>query len=354
MTRRLLVAVGGGGAFARNTGTGVLSVGSGATITDDTYYNSWPVICRNGTDLVLGYTKAISHHEDDSGNFVAKISTNSGSSWGSEIPAYSDVVTPLFSSVMGLTTLASGRILAVLWRDDSDTSGTGEAGVVYSDDDGVTWSSWIELTNGFTQEAFGAGAAVQLANGDILVPIEGSNSGQSIADRSCHTVRSSDDGVTWGSEVTVRNYVTDTRPYYETCLMLLDNDELIAIHRTSGGTGTHYIQRSTDQGATAGGWGTPSAIFDGYGKPNTIQASSGTLISVTRRNSDAACVAFTSTDRGVTWSSAYVIDSTMFEQEYGAPVELSLGSYLVVYGSQPSSSISNSDIKQKAVTETLA
>jgi hypothetical protein len=36
---------------------------------------------------------------------------------------------------------------------------------------------------------------------------------------------------------------------------------------------------------------------------------------------------------------------TMYEMEYGAPVELRDGTVLVVYGSQPTSSTTNSDIK---------
>lgn len=339
---------------AGQRGTGVLSVGATADITNDTYYNAWPAVIKNDSDLVLTYMKAFTHHEENSGNMKIKVSSNSGSTWGSEIQGYYDTFTPWFASPMGITRLSSGRLIVSLWRDQVGVSGSGEAGIVYSDDDGATWSPWVAATNSFTQEAFSAGAVVQLGNGDLLLPIEGSNTGDPIANRSCHTVRSTNNGATWGSEVTVRNYATDSRPYYETTLLLLDNGELIAIHRNSAGTGTHYIQRSTDQGATTGNWGAPASAFTGYGKPHAIQGASGTIIVGSRRNSDAAAVVRTSIDRGATWSSEYVIDATMTESEYVCPVELSLGSYLVVYGSQPSSSTSNSDIKKVTVTETLS
>lgn len=343
------------GAFTPRAGTGTLSLGAISTITNDTYYNAWPVVVQTADDaLAVGYTKGFTHHADNVGNMKIKRSVDGASTWTSEIQGYYDLATPRWVSIVGLTTLSTGRMIATLFRDNYAVAGTGEAGVVYSDDHGLTWTDWIDVPNSFTEQAFAAGAVVELGNGDLLIPIEGSNTGISVANRSCFTLRSSDGGLTWGSEVSVRDYSDDTRPYYETCLLLLDNGELIAIHRTSELAGTHYIQRSTDQGATTGGWGAPSAIFSGYGKPNTIQASSGTLIAVTRRNSDAACVAFTSTNRGVTWGSAFVIESGMFEMEYGCPVELSLGSYLIVYGTQPTSSISNSDIKQAFVTETIA
>jgi hypothetical protein len=179
----------------------------------------------------------------------------------------------------------------------------------------------------------------------LLVTIEGYDTGvASPLHESSHTLRSSDDGATWGSEVSVREYATDSRPYYESKLLLLDTNELIIIHRTSADTGTHYIQRSSDQGATEGGWGEPYPVFDGYGAPSTIQHSGLGLICITRRNSDQAVIAYTSTNRGVSWSSAILIDDTMTAMQYGCPVEKTDGDVLVVYGSQPTSSISNSDI----------
>lgn len=332
--------------------TGGLTVGTITTILNDTYYNAWPVICRNGSDLVLGYTKGITHHTENSGNMKVKISSNEGTTWGSELQGYFDTVTPFWSSIIGLTTLSTGRIIASVWRDQVGVSGSGEAGIVYSDDDGATWSSWIAATNGFTQEAYSAGAVIELANGDLLLPIEGSDSGDPVLNRSSHTLLSTDEGLTWGSEVTIRDYATDTRPYYETTLVLLDNTDILAIHRTAADSpGTHYISKSTDDGAT---WGAPVAEFAGFGKPGVIQGSSGTLIAVTRGNDPSETVAYTSLDRGDTWSSPVVLDDTPFEMEYAYPVELSEGSYLVVCGYQPTSSDSNSDIKQVLVTETMA
>ena len=335
-------------------GTGSLTAGSITAITSDGYYNAWPVICRaaNG-NLVMGYTKSFSHHQDNIGNMKIKTSSNNGSTWSSEIQGYYDL-TPRWVSIIGLTKLSTGRLIASLWRDVYTVSGSGDVGIVYSDDHGATWSDWIDVPHGFTQEAFSAGSVVELSNGDVLLPIEGSNVGDAIINRSSHTVRSTDQGLTWGSEVTIRNYVTDTRPYYETTLLLLDNGELIAIHRTSDSAKQHYISRSTDQGATSGNWGAPTLAFAGWGKPGVIQASSGTLIAITRRNTDSSAVAFTSTNRGSSWSGPTVLDATMYEMEYGYPIELALGSYLIVYGYQPTSSTTVSHIKQVAVTETIA
>ena len=121
--------------------------------------------------------------------------------------------------------------------------------------------------------------------------------------------------------------------------------------RTSGGAGTHYL---SDEHRRRGDVGRARRVFDGYGAPSTIQANTKTLVAVTRRNSDAAAVAFTSIDRGAAWGRASVLDATMYQMEYGCPVQLLDGRLLIVYGSQPTSSITNADIKQVYVTEGLA
>lgn len=348
MFSRLLI--GGGASFVPTPWTGVLSLGAITSVTDDTYYNAWPVNCRmaNG-NILLAYTKALTHHAENSGNAVAKISTDDGATWSSESSIYFDIVTPLWATVMGVSTISTGRVFATLWKDDTATTGTGQAGIVYSDDNGGSWTSWIDLSNGFTQEAYGTGPVVEdPLTGHLLVTIEGSNSGDPIANRSCHTLRSTDGGATWGSEVVVRDY--DTRPYYESKLGWID-EQLVVIHRTSGLTGTHYMQRSLDRGATAGGWTTPVAVFDGFGAPSWTRSISRTLFVVTRRNSDSAAVAFASLDGGATWSGDQVLDDTMYEMEYGCPLDTLDGRLVIHYGYQPTSSISNSDIKQVYVTE---
>lgn len=349
LSRRLLIA-GSGGSFTPPIPTPPNTPGSPSTILDDTYYNAWPIVCRAGNgNLVETYTKGFTHHEDNTGNMKVKISDDDGATWGSEIQGYFDTATPLFASPSGIFLGNSGRLLVPLWTDNYAVAGTGESGLVYSDDDGATWSSLVGLTNSFAQESFAAGQGVLLPGGDLLVTIEGTDSGP-VANRSSHTLRSSDNGATWGDEVTIRDYATESRPYYETCLLLLDNGELIAVHRTSGGTGTHYISRSSDQGATTGGWGTPYAAFAGYGRPHVIQHSGGGLLAVTRKNSDASVIAFTSVDRGLTWDAGTVLDATMTEMEYGCPVELTDTSILVGYGYQPSGATNNSDLKQVILT----
>lgn len=326
---------------------GTFSIGTPATITDDTKYNSWPDVCRiRGNKLMTLYAKGDAHALDATNDAVCKIGAENSDgtiTWGSEIVVHNDVSN--FVSVAGISQMSTGRIIAVLLRGPGNTTG---AGIVYSDDGGATWSSYIDLNSGFTQVEYGAGRAVELPNGEILVPVEGVNTGDTAINRWSKVVRSTDGGLTWGSPVTVRNYSTDTRPYYESDLGLLPDDSLLILHRCADGApGTVYTQRSTDGGLT---WSAPVLAFNGYAKPSWTTLSDGAIIAMSRDNSTKAVIAYMSLDNGVTWGSAVTIDGTMYESEYAYPVELTDGRVLIVYGFQVTSATTNSDIKGVVLT----
>jgi hypothetical protein len=336
--------------------TGALTAGTIATIKDDSLYNAWPVICRlRGNKLLLAYSASTGHHDNNIGNSCGQIGTENldGTiTWGSQFTIYDD--SSKWVNPYGVTQLSSGRIIVTQWRDTYPTAGTGEAGFVYSDDDGATWSAWQSLVSasGFTRESYCSGAAIELDNGDVLIPIEGNNTGQTFSNESIKVVRSTDANTltgapTFGSPVYVHNYTSDSTPFYESTLVLLRDRSILCVHRdVAGPPGHHYTQRSTDGGAT---WGSLVSGPLGYGKPNVIQLSNGLVVLTTRKNSDASVIAYTSIDDGVTWDSGTVLDATMYEMEYACPVELLNGKVCVVYGHQPTSSFSNCDIKSVMV-----
>jgi hypothetical protein len=331
-------------------GTGILSVGSIATVTDDTKYNSWPQACRlRDGRIMIAYAKGDSHNLDNLGRSVGRIATENldGTlTWGSEFEIYDHA--SLVSVPYGLAQISTGRIFASI-QQYAYTGSNYSAIIVYSDDDGATWSSPIDLTaaSGLTVGALCTGPVVELRDGSLRQLVEGTDTG-SIVNRYSRVLTSTDGGATWGGVVTVRDF-TGSVPSYESAMALLDDDSLLVIHRTSQTASTHRAQRSTDGGAT---WGSPFNVFDGWGAPRFIQASNGTLIAVTRRNSGAAGIAFTSLDRGATWDAGTTFDATMYEFEYGCPVEMRDGRVLVVYGVQPTGSTSDSNIKVVPLTET--
>lgn len=333
-------------------GNGALTVGASSTISNDSRYLAWPVICRlNDGRLFLGCTSGADHHTTQDGTCVGKFGTENPDgtiTWGSEFTIYNHP--SLWTAIYGVSQISTGRIFATLWRDTAPgTSNDGEAGLVYSDDDGATWSAWVDLhtPSGFTLESFSAGHVVELTNGDLIVPIEGANTGEGI-NRSCKSLRSTDGGTTWGSAVNVRLYSDDTRPYYETNFVLLTSGRILAVHRNvNDAVGDHYINASDDNGAT---WGTPWVAFEGMGKPNCIQLSTGTLIATTRQHSSWLTWAYTSVDDGETWIGPVVVDASTDDMMYAATVELFDGRILCVYSLERSST--NADILQAYLTET--
>jgi hypothetical protein len=331
-------------------GTGILAVGSIATVTDDSSYNSWPQACRlRDGRLMIAYNRSAGHNTDNSGRTVGKIATENldGTlTWGSEFEIYNHA--SLVSVPYGLAQISTGRIFASIQQYDIAVTNY-SAIIVYSDDDGATWSSPIDLTptSGLTVGALCSGRVVEMRDGSLRQLVEGSAS--SLTTRSTRIMSSTDGGATWGDPVYVHNYATDSVIAVEPDLLLLDDGSLLAIWRTSATVSTHAASRSTDGGAT---WGAKFNIFGGWGAPRMIQASTGTLIAITRANSGAAGIAFTSMDRGATWDAGTVFDSTMTEFEYGCPVEMRDGRVLVVYGEQPTGSTSDSNIKVVPLTET--
>lgn len=331
-------------------GLGTFTVGTPSDITNDAKYNAWggPARLRDGR-LMVAYTKGDSHHGDNTGKAVGRISANNGTTWGAEFTIYDHV--SMWVGCVSLSVNSKGRVFVTLFRDTFGSPGSGEAGYVYADDPEGVWTDWIDLhgPSGFDQESFAAGWIVELPNGEHVVTVEGTESG-TVAARDCRLLRSAagDNGENFGDMVVVRTYAADTRPLYESHYLPLGNNEGLVFHRTSDGDGTIYIQITDDNGNT---FDAPFAAFSGHGMPRPLLLSTGTIICVMRQNVGDYVVMFASRDRGRTWGAEIEIDDTMFEMEYGGAVELDNDKALVVYGSQPTSSTTNSDMKQVVITE---
>jgi Neuraminidase (sialidase) len=342
LTRRLLLAAGGGG-FAVTLPTGAVAVGAISTITDNAKYNAWPAVARmaNGSLLVV-YASGNSHNADNTSNVAGKISSDEGATWGTEFTVADETLGAINP---GICTLASGRVLVTYNLFNFPNSIPDAIRVRYSDDNGSTWSSAYTVNSTFTDWTANGGRPAQLGGGTVLLTLYGMDTTDTFA--STHLFTSSDDGATFGSESTLADGDTDSRHYYEPALLLLNTGDVLCLMRTTGGTGNTYQKRSTDSGAT---WSAAAIAFAGYSTPHAIQTTVGTLIAGVRGNAAAQVEAFTSINSGTTWTSQGDIDATMFEMEYACPVELLDGRVLMVYGSQPTSSTTNSDIKQAYLT----
>lgn len=326
----------------RLTGDGTFVLGTPALLVDDAKYNSFPLIrrMRNG-QLLAAFHKGDAHNIDNSGKLVGRIATegNDGAlTWGAEFDIYDD---PSLSVIcVGLGVISTGRIFASYSTRNGTTDPLDGVRVVYSDDNAATWSSPITVNSSLTSYSYCSGSVTELPNGDLLLTVEGQNSGDTFS--RMRVLKSTDEGLTWGSEVEI---ATGTRNYFEGQLHLLPDGRMIVFLRTGTTSGDIYTSLSLDSGAT---WSAPAVAFAGCGQPNPLQLSTGTLIVFTRRAGDFAIVAFISTNNARTWSAELQIDGTV-TMEYGCGVELLDGRLLILYGDEVGAS--NADLYTILLTE---
>ena len=206
----------------------------------------------------------------------------------------------------GLTVLADGRLAMTYFAWDVSAQAAILDGmrVMFSSDNGVTWTAAAGVDSAFTTWAAGAGAIVQLANGNLLLPTYGVSAGQFY--QHAHVSRSTDNGVTWAPLAVIANGDTQGgRHYQEPNIILTDKGDLLALIRSDQAL-AHYSSRSSDGGVT---WSTPVLAFAGSGSPR-ITNHAGFLHVVYRDEASGRTVKISSGDSGVTWGPKLVLPMT--------------------------------------------
>jgi BNR repeat-like domain len=324
-----------------------------ATIIDNGRYNAWPVAVSKPLQdgrVFAGWTDAADHHITQDGKAVGCFGVVAPDkktvAWGAPFVIYAEP--GKFFTLFGLSQISSGRLWASVWTDSGAGGTGGRSYLRRSDDAGATWVGLIDLhaVSGFTAGTWACGPVVELPNGHLLVTVEGFNVGQTNLASWVKVLRSTDGGVTFGNPVTVGDFASTGRPYYESKL-LHDSalGRLYCIHRTSGGPGTHYLNWSDDNGQT---WTAPIAGPAGFGAPSCALLVGGAIVFATRRNSDSQTILWASTNR-TQWTEI-VVDTGCFEMEYAAPIELDADHLMVIFGAQPTSAANNCDIRSRILT----
>lgn len=276
------------------------------------------------------------NHTSIDGN-LRKRTSSDGVTWSAATTILDDATLDLRDAAV--TVLSTGRVIVSYFTwDGTDNDGARVPKIIYSDDDGVTWSSPITITNSFTYWAITSAPVVELANGDLLAPLYGLDDGDSDTRRSCRVSISTDAGATWSHHADIADGPTFGRTLGEPQLTVLANGDLLCMIRSDADTsGANLIHRSisTDDGAT---WPTPAVAFTGSGRPAVKQRGDGTIVCMHRSPVGDRC-RFKSSIDGVYWTEAvgdFTGGSTLV-YEYGQWVDLGDGLLAALYSLETSS-----------------
>ncbi len=260
-------------------------------------------LASNG-DLVMGYTKATTHAAHD-GDLIIRISTDGGDTWGAE-----DIIWDYSSdgggtdewTTPGFTTLSDGTMFMEVGLRESGAAVVDGIGYFKSVDNGANWTGPTQLTSAiFTAFSAEGGGILELANGDLLYPYYGRDTGDAANRNSCAVLRSQNGGDTWSHLAIVADGPTDIKDYTEIGLVQISNDDVIALIRELFAAPNEVIRSciSANNGAT---WGATSYIVTASALPRPLLLSTGEIISPQRSNdANERAIILYSADEGASW-----------------------------------------------------
>lgn len=181
-------------------------------------------------------------------------SLDKGVSWGSPSP----IVIPTGHGGDACTVIdkTNGRIFvfyaysenSTIWTSNGDPNSPNclRSRYLYSDDDGVTWSTPVDLTAalykaGDSSYWASAGTGIQLRNGTLVIPIGVVRSGKIYGG----LLYSTDHGATWN-----RSLTNSFDKFDENTLVELNDGRIMVNARNHYGNGTRAITYTSDLGAT--------------------------------------------------------------------------------------------------------
>lgn len=205
--------------------------------------------------------------------------------------------------------------------------------VTRSRTDGYTWDPprKIDEPAGWPDMAC-HGAALELPDGDLLLPVTGHRDPSAQAQGL--VLRSRDRSETWGEAVCITDDVPSGMDFHETRLVLCPSGRLLAMHRTPDGN--YWRNVSVDGGRT---WSETreTAIWCGGSSPPDLKLLADGRLLLTRgyRREPFGIRAYLSEDEGETWGveTPVVLRDDGLDRDVGYPstVETAPGRFLTVY-----------------------
>lgn len=241
-------------------------------------YSAFPglALLPDGTLFVI-YRKGLTHSSYD-GALYYRISTDRGASWSSEALLYQP--TPGFDARDAEVCVLKSGVVMVSFHM-RDTVSSHKTYVLRGEPAGpgvLTWRGPIEVSSRFGSYTAVAAKAIELAGGDLLLPIYGRDAGD--PDDSSAVIRSADGGLTWKEQVTIAA-ADGIHEYAEPNGVVTDSGRIVVMLRQNNSPKGYAMVYSDDDGVT---WSRPINVLSSgaVGKPTVIHLSSGRLFLIGR------------------------------------------------------------------------
>ncbi|MFD1161166.1 GEVED domain-containing protein [Hwangdonia seohaensis] len=212
-------------------------------------------------------------------DMAVRRSTDNGDTWGSAIT----IETDHGGDACTVVDRDTGRIFifyaystnSTIWNSDGDHTSPNclRSRYVYSDDDGLTWSAPVDLTEALYQTGdrsywASAGTGIQLRNGTLVIPIgvvRGSNANFIYG----ALLYSTDHGATWN-----RSATNSFDKFDENTLVELNDGRIMVNSRNHYGTGTRLVTYTSDLGTTWEPYTFDSTLIDPICQGNILRYTS--------------------------------------------------------------------------------
>lgn len=245
----------------------------------DAAYSAFPSVCRFGGGLLrLVWRQGSDHAAARDGVIRTTTSADNGRTWTAATTAVSDV--PGVDLRDPCVSTGGGNTWLTYFKGTSVLAAAG-CFLRVSTDDGVTWGSEIRIDP--SQPYAAISAPVIQVGANLLTTYYGKNAGDTFD--SCWLATSSDGGTTW-TRLLVANGPAAGRDYQEPWLITRGaNVWMFFRYGTASAIG---LSVSADSGAT---WSAPTQLFDDTtGRAAAVWLGTGTMAVVARRISDKQAV----------------------------------------------------------------